>query len=93
MTLRTLFSEVRRSRQQKRVMLKRPPKLPKVSLWSVLTCPNCGCSKLEPIPDSTVKRLYTCTECEAILEPASWECCVYCSYGSVRCAKQQTKAV
>ena len=94
MNLSTLFPAVRRltARGRKRIELRRAPKIaPNVSLWSILTCPECGCSKLEAIPRHTVKLSYTCGECDAVLEPASWECCVYCSYGSVRCVKVQSR--
>ncbi len=94
MTLSTLFPAVKRltARSRKRIELRRAPKIsPNVSLWSIVTCPSCGCSKLETMPKYTVKLNYTCTECDTVLEPQSWECCVYCSYGSVRCVKAQTR--
>ena len=94
MNLSTLFPAVRRlkAKNQKRIELRRAPKLaPNVSLWSVLTCPACGCSKLESMSQRTVTLSYICTECETVIEPQSWECCVYCSYGSVRCVEAQSR--
>ena len=90
MALSVLYPETQRL--EKRLENRGDSASLEVSLWSVMTCPNCGCSKLEAIPKNEEKLSYTCAECKTVLEPAGWECCVYCSYGSVRCAKAQSRS-
>ena len=56
-----------------------------VILESVLTCPNCGHSKLEIMPTDACQFFYECEHCKAVLRPKPGDCCVFCSYGSVKC--------
>jgi rubredoxin len=60
-----------------------------IQLQSTITCPNCGFAKEETMPTETCQFLYRCTNCETILRPKAGDCCVYCSYGSVRCPSKQ----
>ncbi len=56
-----------------------------VVLISNITCPECGHSKDEEMPQTACQYFYDCENCQAILKPKNGDCCVYCSYGSVPC--------
>ncbi|WP_083774894.1 GDCCVxC domain-containing (seleno)protein [Neptuniibacter caesariensis] len=53
---------------------------------SVLTCPHCGFQMLEEITTQFCQLEYECEACHKMIETPPGECCVYCVYGSVRCA-------
>lgn len=54
-------------------------------LQSVLTCPQCGFVATEAMPTDACLYLYECANCHVLLRPKAGDCCVFCSYGSVRC--------
>jgi hypothetical protein len=54
-------------------------------LESVLTCPECGRSTLEEMPPDSCRFFHECVECHHMLRPKTGDCCVFCSYGSVKC--------
>jgi hypothetical protein len=54
-------------------------------LESVLTCPRCGFSSRETMPTDTCQFFYECRDCKTLLRPKPGDCCVFCSYGSVKC--------
>ena len=56
-----------------------------VILDSVLTCPHCGHSKLESMPTDACQFFYECAGCKTLLRPKAGDCCVFCSFGSVKC--------
>ncbi len=56
-----------------------------VELASTITCPNCAHSKDEMMPTDSCSYFYECEKCKTILKPLSGDCCVYCSYGTVKC--------
>ncbi|MEO7031924.1 MAG: GDCCVxC domain-containing (seleno)protein [Herbaspirillum sp.] len=56
---------------------------------SVLTCPECGYAKVETMPTTVYRFFYQCENCKALLRPKAGDCCVYCSYGSVKCPSVQ----
>ena len=56
-----------------------------VILDSVLTCPHCGHSKLESMPTDACQFFYECKGCKTLLRPKAGDCCVFCSFGSVKC--------
>jgi hypothetical protein len=58
-------------------------------LESVITCPNCGHPKREKMPTDACQFFYECTGCGAMLRPKAGDCCVFCSYGSVKCPTVQ----
>jgi hypothetical protein len=65
---------------------------PKLS--SLLTCPNCGARRRESMPRDACQYLYECPACRAVLRPLPGDCCVFCSYGTVKCPPMQlTKPV
>lgn len=62
----------------------------RVELRSTLTCPRCGHQKREIMPTDACLYFYECQECHAMLKPKPGDCCVFCSYGSVKCPPVQT---
>ncbi|WP_127125418.1 GDCCVxC domain-containing (seleno)protein [Pseudoflavitalea rhizosphaerae] len=54
-------------------------------LESTLTCPHCGFQKEETMPVDACQYFYTCTSCQTLLKPKPGDCCVFCSYGTVKC--------
>ena len=60
-----------------------------IALESVLTCPHCGFAKTETMPTDACWFYYECESCGALLRPKPGDCCVFCSYGSVKCPPVQ----
>ena len=56
-----------------------------IQLNSIITCPECGFSKEETMPTDSCLVFYECSKCGKILKPKKGDCCVFCSYGSVKC--------
>lgn len=52
---------------------------------SVITCPNCGFQKEEEMPTDACQYFYECENCKIRLKPSAGDCCVFCSYGTVKC--------
>ncbi|MES2765777.1 MAG: GDCCVxC domain-containing (seleno)protein [Bacteroidota bacterium] len=59
--------------------------LKKIEIHSVITCPECGFKKDEVMPTDACQFFYECENCREVLKPREGNCCVYCSYGSVKC--------
>lgn len=66
-----------KARQQKRIG--------KAELQSTITCPACGHTKEETMPTNACTFFYACEGCGTRLKPKSGDCCVFCSYGTVKC--------
>jgi hypothetical protein len=64
---------------------------PPIFLQSVLTCPHCGFSNQETMPVDACQFFYECDRCKALLRPKAGDCCVFCSYGSVKCPAIQAQ--
>ena len=58
-------------------------------LDSVLTCSQCGHVKREVMPTDACQFFYECEHCKAVLRPKPGDCCVFCSFGSVKCPPVQ----
>ena len=63
----------------------------KVVLESVLTCPHCGFAKPESMPTDVCQFYYECGNCKTLLRPKPGDCCVFCSFGSVKCPSIQQR--
>ena len=61
-----------------------------MTLQSVITCPGCSGSSVETMPTDACLFFYDCPHCGARLKPKAGDCCVFCSYGSVRCPPMQS---
>ena len=62
-------------------------------LQSILTCPRCGHAKQEPMPPDACRFFYECERCHVVLRPLPGDCCVFCSFGSVKCPPMQAQAL
>jgi uncharacterized membrane protein YtjA (UPF0391 family) len=62
---------------------------PAPRLQSEITCPKCGLKRNETMPTDACLFFYQCTGCGARLQPKPGDCCVFCSYGSVKCPPVQ----
>ncbi|MGH8229694.1 MAG: GDCCVxC domain-containing (seleno)protein [Steroidobacteraceae bacterium] len=60
-------------------------------LRSTLHCPHCGFSREETMPIDACLYFYDCKQCGTTLRPKPGDCCVFCSYGSVKCPPQQSR--
>ncbi|HEC44932.1 MAG TPA: hypothetical protein ENI20_19140 [Bacteroides sp.] len=58
-------------------------------LKSKITCPQCGHSKEETMPVDSCQILYDCGNCGNVMRPKKGDCCVFCSYGTVKCPPEQ----
>jgi hypothetical protein len=52
---------------------------------STITCPGCGRQETMTMPvDACVVR-WTCAACSLTVKPKPGDCCVFCSFGDVKC--------
>jgi hypothetical protein len=58
-------------------------------LESAVSCPYCGHVSVEVMPTDACVYFYECARCRALLRPKPGDCCVFCSYGSVKCPPEQ----
>ncbi|MDH3221674.1 MAG: hypothetical protein OEO19_19250 [Gammaproteobacteria bacterium] len=58
-------------------------------LESTLTCPECGHCTTETMPTDSCQYYYECGSCHALLKPQAGDCCVFCSFGTVKCPPMQ----
>jgi len=56
-----------------------------VILESVITCPACGSKTAENMPTDACQYFYECPTCKTLLKPKAGDCCVFCSFGTVKC--------
>lgn len=63
-----------------------------IQLQSTITCPVCKFAKAETMPEDYCQFLYECTHCKTVLKPLKGDCCVFCSYGSVKCPPMQQES-
>lgn len=54
-------------------------------LHSILTCPTCGHAVELTMPTDACLFFHECEACHVLLRPKTGDCCVFCSYGSVKC--------
>lgn len=60
-----------------------------IQTQSIITCPNCGFQNEETMPEDSCQFFYECKNCNTVLKPNQGDCCVYCSFGSVKCPSIQ----
>ncbi|MFZ4590327.1 MAG: GDCCVxC domain-containing (seleno)protein [Ignavibacteria bacterium] len=61
-----------------------------IILESEITCPECGHRKMEMMPSDACVFFYECENCRTVLKPLKGDCCVFCSFGSVKCPPVQS---
>jgi hypothetical protein len=59
------------------------------TLYSVITCPQCGATAREEMPTDACIYFYQCKGCLQLLRPVPGDCCVFCSFGSFKCPPVQ----
>ena len=59
-------------------------------LFSTITCPHCGFKSKEQMPIDACQFFYVCKSCSKTMTPKAGDCCVFCSYGDVKCPPMQT---
>ena len=59
------------------------------TLESVLTCPRCGRQEQLTMPTDACVFFHACAGCGELLRPKAGDCCVFCSYGTVKCPMMQ----
>lgn len=64
-----------------------------IELMSTITCPECGKSETEEMPTDACQWFYECKHCGVLLKPLKGDCCVFCSYGSVKCPPIQKAGI
>lgn len=60
-----------------------------VVIASTIVCPKCGHAKEETMATDACQFFYECENCYTVLKPKEGDCCVYCSYGTVKCPPVQ----
>lgn len=60
-----------------------------IQLKSTLTCPECGFTRQETMPEDACVYFYECQGCKTVLRPEKGDCCVFCSFGTVKCPPVQ----
>lgn len=60
-------------------------------LESTLTCPTCSAPETQTMPTDACLFFWECTQCKTLHKPKSGDCCVFCSYGTVKCPPIQSE--
>src|SRR5471030_2519062 len=68
-----------------KLTVRRPDMLQPIVLESALTCPTCGATTRELMPTDACVYFHECVSCHSLIRPKAGDCCVFCSYGSVKC--------
>ena len=69
----------------KKLLSRQLPNVLAIELRSTITCPNCGHRKEETMPIDAYQYNYKCESCHRKIKPKEGDCCVFCSYGTVKC--------
>ena len=56
---------------------------------SVLKCPGCGHAQTLAMPTNSCLFFCVCEACHVVISPKQGDCCVFCSYGTVKCPPVQ----
>jgi len=54
-------------------------------LRSTIACPECGNKKEETMPTDACQWFIECSSCGTMVKPLDGDCCIFCSFGSVKC--------
>lgn len=66
--------------------------MPLVTVYSIIACPHCGYKVEERMPLNACQFFYDCLGCGELLKAEPGDCCVFCSYGTVKCPPVQQGA-
>ncbi len=56
---------------------------------STIVRPACRHRESEIMPEDACQYFYQCKGCRVVLKPKKGDCCVFCSYGDVKCLTAQ----
>ena len=56
-----------------------------ILLQSIITCPQCHQKTTEQMSTNYCQYIWECPHCNNKLKSRQEDCCVYCSYGNVKC--------
>ena len=56
---------------------------------STVQCPKCGFRSTERMPTDYSLVRYECKNCGYIMTPRKGTCCIFCSFGDVKCPSMQ----
>lgn len=56
-----------------------------IKLEATITCPSCSYKQIKKMPTDSCLFFYECPNCKIMLKPKQGDCCVFCSFGSVKC--------
>ena len=65
--------------------------MPNIAEFSVITCPHCGHRERELMSGESCQFFYDCRGCGELLRANAGDCCVFCSFGSVKCPPRQLR--
>lgn len=57
----------------------------KITLDSTIACPKCSHHEKETMPTDACQFFYGCKSCKTLLKPKQGDCCVFCSFGDIKC--------
>ena len=63
-----------------------------IKTHSTITCPVCGHRAILKMPEDSCQIFYECPNCKTLLKPIMGDCCVFCSYGDVKCPPVQLES-
>jgi hypothetical protein len=63
-----------------------------IQMQSTITCSQCGQRSEAEMPMDACLFFYECPGCKTLLRPLAGDCCVFCSYGTVRCPPKQSES-
>ncbi len=63
-----------------------------IKILSEVRCSTCEYTETIRMPKYATKTSFECTRCKCVMTPRHHSCCIFCSYGSVPCPRQQSKA-
>ncbi|MHA2290034.1 MAG: GDCCVxC domain-containing (seleno)protein [Promethearchaeota archaeon] len=58
-------------------------------LDSTITCPSCNHKQMVTMPEDSCQIFYKCPQCGSVVKPKQGDCCVFCSFGDVKCPPMQ----
>ena len=56
-----------------------------VEFNSTITCPHCNGQTKQKMPIDSCVYFFDCPACGKQLKPVAGDCCVFCSYGNMKC--------
>jgi hypothetical protein len=56
---------------------------------TIVTCPHCATPTQTEMPVDACVFFGECPSCHSLLRPKPGDCCVFCSYGTVKCPPMQ----